>query len=525
MSASHVSPLYYPLDYVFGFEMDIIVKFYTTDYQLKHHGTVDRRTDAFSPRDTVIKQIVKRLRENFVEVDGPGYSPRRREDSNDGTNAWVIDEGPYIIFLDNHGEESETGEWSFCAVKMISPVLQCGYPAYFELDRVLSTIRENFEVVITPTCGLDVHIGTNYPCGGDGGLESKGYPLQTLKNLLQLVSIFRPQLSDIHPPCRVVGEGRQFPKGFFLRNMDPLDAAAVIDSCDCIFDLFKLWEHSEHPTRRGRWVNPLCEISNLLSRAECNTPEHPTRTVLFRQHQATLDFERIHYWIELLVRMVEFSHECGPGGLPLSLLLEAGEEHITQAGSFDTIAFLTRIGARACARFYQDRLYTHESAPYIGRFGSEDLIKFFKENVGYSSSGSEVGEEVILTPPESPSTIASDYEDAASNLGDSLSVGRGSPPPPMYEPPDSSIDRRPARKGENSTMAGQGRTTSNAAGEWSYVADVLSSFGGSSDSEPRGSCRAGNFFDTRSSHDSEEHTISTGVTHPTCDLTHRKVQY
>lgn len=528
MSPSHITPLYYPLNYIFALELDIIVKFYTADYGTKHHGEVDQRTEAYSPRHTVPKQIAKVLRKNGLEADSPGYSSR----NSDGVNSWTIGEGPFLALLDYDGEESDTGKWSFCTVKIISPDLKYTYESFFQLDRVLRIINEKFDVGVSPSCGLNVHVGINYPDENER-LESKGYPLQTLKNLLQLFSLFWPQLNNIHSPSPMSRKEQQFPNDFFLRGMDPLDAAATIESCDCIFELFKLWENTEHATEAGRWINPLCQISNLLSRAEYNSAEHRTRTVLFRQHEATLDFERVYHWIKLLVRMVRFSHECGPAGLPLSLLLDADQERRTQAGHLDTIAFLKAIGARTCAKFYQGRLYTRESTSNPNGLEEDDLREFWEDIDSSSSASGE--EELMPTPSDSSSTTDSDYEEAISDNGGSLTSFRGSPPP-MCTPPGSYMNESPPRKDENSMLASQGLSIpSTLVSEWWHIVDKLKPFGDNNDGpgsvtsgSSSSSNQSGDLFQSQFPPDFEEpdeHIISAGEEHSTYDLTHRKVQY
>lgn len=524
MSQSHVTPLYYPLNYIFALEMDIIVKFYTADYRTKRHGQFDRQSEAYSTRYTVPKQIAKVLRKNGVDVDASGHSSGHgdRDDDGDGQNTWTIGEGPFMALLDYDGEESDTNEWSFCTVKIISPVFKYAHESFFQLERVLRIIEERFDVGVSPSCGLNVHVGINYPDENEC-LESKGYPLQTLKNLLQLVSMCWPQLNNIHPPSPRSRKTQQFPKDFFLRSMDPLDAAATIESCDCVFDLFKLWEKTDHATKAGRWINPLCQISNLLSRAESNSLKHPTRTVLFHQHQATLDFERVYYWIKLLVRMVRFSHECGPTGLPLSLLLNADEERRTQAGKFDTVAFLKAIGARNCAKFYEGRLYTHESTTYLN--GLEEELREFMGDIDSISSAS--GEDEFIRTPSSSST-SSYYEDDISDIGGSLSPCVGSPAP-TYTSLDSDMAGSPPHKDENSMLEKQGLSISpTCVSEWSHIVGMLAPFsdngGGPSDS----SSQHEHLFPYQPPppfEDPDEQVITTGGGYLYCDLTHRKVQY
>jgi hypothetical protein len=227
MSQSHFTPLYYPLNYIFGVDMDIIVKFYTADYQIQHYGPKDIRAETYSPRHTIPRQIVKALQENGVDADTASLPSKQGHDG--GVGIWVVGEGPFSALIDYSGEESSTNEWRFCAVKIISPVLQYTYESFLQLDRILKIICEKFEADVSPSCGLNVHIGTTYP-DDDEGLESKGYPLQTLRNLLQTINTFRPQLSSIHPPFRISGQEQQFPKSFFLADMDPLVAAATIEA-------------------------------------------------------------------------------------------------------------------------------------------------------------------------------------------------------------------------------------------------------------------------------------------------------
>ncbi|KAK2761247.1 hypothetical protein FQN54_001769 [Arachnomyces sp. PD_36] len=558
MAESHITPLYYPLDYIFGFDMDIIIKFNPSDYQVRHHGPFDIRTERYSPRHTVPKQIVRVLREHDVEVDTSGYFSRKDVDIS--ANCWAIAEGPFSALIDYEGEGSS--DRSFCAVKIVSPVFRYTYESFFQVDRILKIIRENFEVDVSSACDLNVHIGATFPVETVSGesFESKGFPLQTVRNLLQLVSLFRPQLSNIHPPCRVSSKERQFPKDFFLRTMDPLDAVAAIESCDSISDIFKLWEHSPPPTKAscgGRWVNPLCQISNLLSRSETNSTDQPTRTLLFRQHHATLDFERVYHWIRLLVDTVRFSHECGPGGLPLSLLLEADYGH---TGGFDTIAFMNAIGSKASAKFYQDRLYAHESAVYLDDDpGDEDKNNIhdswvYLDSTPTSPDTTTSDEEWEIIPTSPPSTSpTSPYPTSGSgastpSLPSSISAHMGSPIFPAYPP--TGIDT--ANGNSNSTWEPISSALLNQyllstlpqqTNEWSHIVDVLTSLSlepddggdGDADNDYEGyrdvfgscsSCRGGGEEEmgdiSRIRIPSDFWEENEGVR---CDLTHRKVQY
>jgi hypothetical protein len=284
-------------------------------------------------------------------------------------------------------------------------------------------------------------------------------------------------------------------------------------------------------TKTSRWTNPLCEISNLLSRAECNSSERPTRTLLFRQHRAALDFESVYHWIKLLVHLIRFSHECGPAGLPLSLLLKADEERRTQAGKFDTISFMSAVGAKSSAEFYRGRLYAHESEPYFNNFKdgskSDDISEFPWETDSSHSTFEDT--DMIFTPPDSSSSISSCSEDAISYIEGSLSPCPGSPMlPTLCAPPESDLDLDwDLCEDERPPTLSHGLETSADKSEWSHIVELLAPFSNDDDGCGYSSCnqcsrdprlRVPNF-------ENLDEPIISMRKDPTYDLTHRDIQY
>ncbi|KAL2008134.1 hypothetical protein VTN00DRAFT_8116 [Thermoascus crustaceus] len=365
---AHVSPLFYPLFYTFGVEFELIVKYKHADRGQKQSSTEGSPAFCCDNRNRnahILGRVIEVLRQAGLQVND--YNTR-----GDWV-CWTVKTSSTIGALP--ADKDTINVWSFCPVKITMPVMRFErneeYEPFREIERMLRALKKKFKVVVNSTCGLHVHVGAFTDPHDKQWFFSRGFPLQTLRNFTQLVSLFELEINALHPPTRVIHPKCCEPPSQLLPETD--DPVSLIEQCEDFVTLNRLWEGKNRYCNDNNDNNnaatkdtseviadslPAYDLSTLHE-SDPRGDEDPRRTIVFRQHKGTLLYEDVYHWVKLAVRMVKFSHECGLGGLPLRLLRCRDEERHWPSGHFNTISFLKAIGAFEQAGYYSDKLYKY----------------------------------------------------------------------------------------------------------------------------------------------------------------------
>lgn len=398
---AHVSPLFYPLFYTFGVEFELIVKYKHADRGQKRSTTAGSPAFCYNDRNRnahIHGQVVEVLRRAGLQVND--YNTR-------GENwiCWTVKASSTIGALP--GDKDQISAWSFCPVKITTPVMRFErneeHDPFREIERMLRALKKKFKVMVNSTCGLQVHVGAFTDPHDKQWFFSRGFPLQTLRNFTQLVSLFELEINALHPPTRVIHSKCCEPPSQLLPETD--DHVPLIEQCEDFATLNRLWGGKDRYCNNNKNNNaatkdssevvvadsPLAYDLSTFHESDPRGDEDPRRTIVFRQHKGTLLYEDVYHWVKLAVRMVKFSHECGPGGLPLRLLRCRDEERHWPSGHFNTISFLKAIGAFEQAGYYCDNLYKYPR-PMPLHFGYKEgeIVHDCGSSAGYPDHTAEV---------------------------------------------------------------------------------------------------------------------------------------
>lgn len=218
-------------------------------------------------------------------------------------------------------------EYGYCDVSIKSPASPLSQQAFSEIEDVLDTLSSiaDLELIFDTSCGLHVHIG----------YESAGFPLQTLKNISIITTIFEAQFSSLHPPERVLNNEYIKRQSAAFAGKSPWDIAMEIQLCQSTDALVGLWMKGNGESDK----NLACNFLHLVN-------EQGFKTIEFRQHKATMEVGEICKWVELTTALVRYAHE-----VPFEDLMRVVEDIAFDPGR-DVADFLCRLGLTDMADYY-----------------------------------------------------------------------------------------------------------------------------------------------------------------------------
>ncbi|KUJ09144.1 uncharacterized protein LY89DRAFT_724653 [Mollisia scopiformis] len=258
-------------------------------------------------------------------------------------------------------------------------------PAYEFTPENLSSVGKACKIITTKylaeandSTGLHVHVSF--------GVDKK-WSFNSIRQALMFFWTFQPQFDSLHPNHRQGGKWAKAMRSKSKINSDhyaktgriltPNEGLLRIDRITDMEELLRAvsGEGAEHPDRYMAYnVIPIFESRNSdLSIA------HPKTTLEFRQHEGTLDAERVTQWIELLCGVIMFLENIEPAILMELLRVVSEQEVWCRTGSklrdppneekfgpvlaessFTITDLLEHIGLEDSASFYRSRLYKLE---------------------------------------------------------------------------------------------------------------------------------------------------------------------
>jgi hypothetical protein len=212
----------------------------------------------------------------------------RNEKGDWVTDCWIIGSDKTIEFPDE-------AVYDFHQIEIKSPVFYYSDAAVEEVRKVCALVASTYRVFCNESMGLHVHVG-NGVMGFDG---------RTLRNLFGILWTTEKWLETIHPTHRT--RGNVHCQGFRACSLFPF--------------MFSRSENAESKTLE--WImgdSMPTKVKNILDLikshsggynfinlvAELNSNSFK-RTIEFRQHESTLNGERVIQWIHLCVGLVRLS--------------------------------------------------------------------------------------------------------------------------------------------------------------------------------------------------------------------------
>jgi hypothetical protein len=226
-----------------------------------------------------------------------------------GHDVWQIDKDTSL--------EPVTGDdqsYIYTQVEVRTRVLPFNDKSFDEIQSALDTIKSKFRTYINSTCGLHVHVGNG----------QKGFHQTTVQNLASLLYSFEPVLSAIHPAhrqdqshCRSLrrwaGIVSKHPSLHTnaARPRDISNPAAIhqilnTHSIDQLKETLKSWNGDRLAYNFENLSEP--PSAELFNTEPCSKQPGSKLTIEFRQHEGTLDFDRLQLWVQTVVGLVQQSH-------------------------------------------------------------------------------------------------------------------------------------------------------------------------------------------------------------------------
>jgi hypothetical protein len=275
----------------------------------------------------VRRDIVQMLHEAGFPVHWErGSSSSSSSSSFDGdvVSKWqVVSDGS--IF----GPEKSPYLWTGVEVK--SPALAFNKQSLRAVEQVCRLITKRYIVQVNTTTGLHVHCSA--------GLETN-FRLQTMQNLFAFLYAFEPQLDSIHPPDR---QNNNYAHSIRVHSIftdlwwkqygqmptlmqGVLELLKKDDMLELMTAVCYTWKD------KSMRYNSFNMFQLLNKKKRGRLWRHHKRTIEFRQHEGTLEPERVVQWVKTVVGIINVVDTTGQDSLK-HLLRKVEDEKWTKEGS------------------------------------------------------------------------------------------------------------------------------------------------------------------------------------------------
>jgi hypothetical protein len=233
----------------------------------------------------------------------------------------------------------------FCPIEITTPVYYFSDAAVDMVKKVCEILSSTYRINVNNSCALHIHVGNG----------KKGLDLDTTRKLFTILYTFEPQIAQIHPShrinngfCQSLRAGSRLAKHL----TDSGDAIArpglqILRDAETMDDLKNYTTKADSSGGRLAY-----HMGNLLYDPTVHEYYPNKKTVEFRQHESTLDPERVANWARLCVGLVEFADTVDEDALHGFL-----ERHIDHSpDEFATGQVLTALGMGHLAAYYVPRI-------------------------------------------------------------------------------------------------------------------------------------------------------------------------
>lgn len=190
--------------------------------------------------------------------------------------------------------------YDFHKIEIKSPVFYFSEGALCDVTRVWELIASTYKVVVNDSMGLHVHVGN--------GVDA--FDGETLRNLWAILWTTEKWIDTIHPLHR---RFNTFCLSF--RRCSTLGREIGDQSLEDPEGEVLEWILARAPPSVEELLDTICIHSgayNFVNLQPNYNVESIKRTIEFRQHEATLDAERVKQWVRVCVGLVKASASAEP---------------------------------------------------------------------------------------------------------------------------------------------------------------------------------------------------------------------
>jgi hypothetical protein len=286
---------------------------------------------------TLVKAGISAYRATKLQPSGPRWA--RLEDWQLVDDSSITeppeDNPPYVFFR----------------VEIVSPPLYFSEEACQQVRAVIEVLTNNYRIVTPKSAGVHVHVGN----------ESIGFTGPDLRKILATLWTFEPTIDTIHPPWRKGNIWADSLRGHSVFGIKVMETNATLKQTPEM-----VFMDGSNLTEAQLWLTIMALADTTGERGAYNfrnlraQPHNIKKTIEFRQHESTLDPDRVYNWIKVCVGLIGFAHRIDVVALKEFLLL-----HIDDSPEeFTLVNVLKSIGLPPQSLYYSTK------RPYLPVSGS-----------------------------------------------------------------------------------------------------------------------------------------------------------
>ncbi|QSZ31373.1 hypothetical protein DSL72_000938 [Monilinia vaccinii-corymbosi] len=248
----------------------------------------------------------------------------------------------WIIGVDHSITYPDEAIYDFHQIEIKSPVFYFSEGAICDITRVWELIASTYKVVVNESMGLHVHVGN--------GVDA--FDGETLRNLWAIFWTTEKWIATIHPLHRTFST---FCRGFHdCSNLEEkVGGQSLKNPAGEVLERKVLeWILGRTPPSVEEFLDTISIHSgayNFVHLQKSHNVGSIKRTIEFRQHEATLDVERVKQWVRVCIGLVRASTSADPTKLDpyLRQLVQKQREKV-RVGDI-----LSELGLKASGSYYK----------------------------------------------------------------------------------------------------------------------------------------------------------------------------
>lgn len=274
-----------PILITFGVELEFYIRFTPSDYEKAIDELISNKPEWAWIDHRGLLQLA--LRSHMIDtLKEHQFAVNDIDVTEENYTKWTVARDSTIQpAMDN--PEYGNPDFSFEGIELKSPALLHSSDSMQHVSKVISIINQTFKPSVNRSTGFHVHVGNG----------ASGFPLQTLKNFASLVTVFQRQIQSIHAEDRLDNHFCAAPSTIF-RQQPPLEVTKHIYAISNLGDL----------------LNIFIADGNRFQAYNFENIRERLKTIEFRQHKGTMEWEEIGHWIHLVCGLICTSHHAGPAG-------------------------------------------------------------------------------------------------------------------------------------------------------------------------------------------------------------------
>ncbi|KAF4635154.1 hypothetical protein G7Y89_g2949 [Cudoniella acicularis] len=231
-------------------------------------------------KNLFLASIIGRVASRTFEARAVVIADKEQRRTPRNPKAWQVKEDPSICPPNRIDHPRIQEAYYFLGIELVSPPYYYSLNALDIVKRSCEVLSITYRISCNESCGFHVHVGNG----------KKGFDIDTVTRFYATAFMFEPQIDRIHPSHR--NHNLYCPR---LRQQSRVALQGALDGPRPFYTglgviLNKTKNLNDlHTAFRGSRLN--YNMLNLIS------PHWDKKTIEFRQHESTLDPERVTNWI------------------------------------------------------------------------------------------------------------------------------------------------------------------------------------------------------------------------------------